>query len=385
MIDSMPHRIQRASPLATGWLVSCLLHGSLAVASILFVQRMELARQAEPFTWNVTMVEPSPMAASSTPEAAVLPTRPKTAPAPALQRTSPLPPTAYPASEPEPPQQKVETPAPPFQPPVAPVLEKPEPTPLLAAAPPQPSAEIPTRHPQSEQTEPAHETVREPTLDPPMPSAKRQPVISQPDTPAASTPAAATLLHRAESAPATQSMETPSALPPDDPPSIAPAVPSPKFEAPLKPATTGPAEPMPPVFTNLAPAAHTATPATPQRASAAEPQLAAVAPAAQLKRAKPDYGWLSDLMARWIEDLDKRYPAMLRTEGVQGKVTLTALLHEDGVLREVRVAKSSGNAMLDQVALEDVKKGAPLALSRPLERPQIPVKFSIIYDLKTDR
>ncbi|MDH4326960.1 MAG: TonB family protein [Nitrospira sp.] len=90
-------------------------------------------------------------------------------------------------------------------------------------------------------------------------------------------------------------------------------------------------------------------------------------------------------MARWIEDLDKRYPVMLRTEGIQGKVILSALLHEDGTLSDVRVAKTSGNAMLDQVAVEDVKKGPPISLSHPLDRPHMPVKFSIIYDLKTVR
>ncbi|MBI3356063.1 MAG: energy transducer TonB [Nitrospirae bacterium] len=113
--------------------------------------------------------------------------------------------------------------------------------------------------------------------------------------------------------------------------------------------------------------------------------MAASVPFGQTKSAKTDYGWLSDLMARWIEDLDKRYPAILRTEGIQGKVTLTALLHEDGILSDVRVAKSSGNAMLDQVAVEDVRKGPPITLPRPLEQPQKPVKFSIIYDLKTAR
>lgn len=90
-------------------------------------------------------------------------------------------------------------------------------------------------------------------------------------------------------------------------------------------------------------------------------------------------------MTRWIEDLEKRYPAVLRTEGVQGKVTLTAVLHADGLLTDVRVAKSSGHAVLDQVALEDVKKGPPVKLSRALDKPQIPVKFSIVYDLKTVR
>jgi periplasmic protein TonB len=115
------------------------------------------------------------------------------------------------------------------------------------------------------------------------------------------------------------------------------------------------------------------------------PQLATSSHPEQFKPAKPDYGWLSELMAKWIEDLDKRYPVMLRTEGIQGKVTLTAVLHEDGVLSDVRIAKSSGNAMLDQVAVEDVRRGPPITLPHPLERPHMPVKFSIIYDLKTAR
>lgn len=90
-------------------------------------------------------------------------------------------------------------------------------------------------------------------------------------------------------------------------------------------------------------------------------------------------------MAQWIEDLDKRYPITLRTEGIQGKVTLTAMLHEDGLLSDVRVVKSSGNPTLDQVALEDVRSGPPIKLSRPLERRHMPVKFSISYDLKMAR
>ncbi len=102
----------------------------------------------------------------------------------------------------------------------------------------------------------------------------------------------------------------------------------------------------------------------------------------QLKSAKADYGWLTDLMARWIEDLNKRYPATLRTQGVQGKVMLTAMLHENGLLSDVRVVKSSGNTVLDEVALEDVRNGPSINLSRPLERAQMSVKFSISYDLK---
>lgn len=90
-------------------------------------------------------------------------------------------------------------------------------------------------------------------------------------------------------------------------------------------------------------------------------------------------------MAQWIEGLDKRYPVALRAEGIEGRVTLMALLHEDGSLSDVRIAKSSGNAALDQVALEDVRNGPTVTLARPLERSQISVKFSISYDLKIAR
>ena len=105
----------------------------------------------------------------------------------------------------------------------------------------------------------------------------------------------------------------------------------------------------------------------------------------QLKSAKADYGWLAAIMAQWIEDLNKRYPAMLRTEGMQGKVTLAAILHEDGLLSDVRIVKSSGHAALDQVAVEDVTNGPPITLIHPLNRTRMPVKFSISYDLKTAR
>lgn len=105
----------------------------------------------------------------------------------------------------------------------------------------------------------------------------------------------------------------------------------------------------------------------------------------QLRSAKADYAWLAAIMAQWIEDLNKRYPAMLRTEGVEGKVTLVAMLHENGRLSGVRVVKSSGHSALDQVAVEDVTNGPPITLTHPLNRTQMPVKFSISYDLKTAR
>ncbi|TKS61434.1 MAG: hypothetical protein EWM72_00572 [Nitrospira sp.] len=352
MIDSIPHRIDRTGPRATGWLVSCLLHGSLTFAAILLVQRMQLAPQAEPFKWNVVMVASSPIAVPSAPQTSVPADQVKTAPTPVLQRPNLPAPAARPVAEP--PQPRVETPAilPPD--PVAPVVEKP--TSITPVAPPPPIAELAPKPPVPSKPESVHQPAREQT-PPPIPMAKTDQVMKQSDTvvstPHDSTPAAS-------------------------------AVPSAKFEPSPQHTSTPLAELTPPVHDDSG-AAHSETQANQPPATVTGPQVVAIAPASQPKPAKIDYGWLSDLMARWIEDLDKRYPAMLRTEGIQGKVTLTALLHEDGVLSDVRVTKSSGNAMLDQVAVEDVRKGPPIALSRPLERPLMPVKFSIIYDLKTAR
>ncbi len=178
-------------------------------------------------------------------------------------------------------------------------------------------------------------------------------------------------------------MDTPAAVQPDESTPTESADLAPKEEPPVQAPIPTTADQLAPVRTETTPPSKKAQ-TSPQPSAPAE-SLVAAAPAAPSKLAKIDYGWLATLMGKWIEDLDKRYPAMLRIEGIQGKVTLTAVLHEDGVLSDVRVAKSSGNTMLDQVAIEDVRKGSPIALSRPLERRHMPVKFSIIYDLQTVR
>jgi len=84
-----------------GWLVSVLLHGTVALAAILFVKQIQLAPQDEPFKWNVAMVSTTqpvqPMASS--PNQAPAPSVPSTTsvPSPRVQQTAPaqtLPPLA---------------------------------------------------------------------------------------------------------------------------------------------------------------------------------------------------------------------------------------------------------------------------------------------------
>jgi len=273
----------QTGPLAASWLVSCLLHGGLAVAAISFVQRMQLAPQADPFQWDVAMVAPlSSLPGATSRSGAMAP------PSPALQQ--PVPPAG----------------------------------------------------------KQVQERTRPVTPPAPVPIVEISPELHQEQAP----------------------------------PDSVPSVPSPQV---ARQDLSGPSA-------DLVMSAHERSTVLPESQVAKDSpvdssstMIVSSAPPNQLTPTKADYGWLAELMAQWIEDLNKRYPATLRTEGIQGKVTLTAILHEDGLLSDVRVAKSSGNPALDHVALEDVKSGPPIKLSRPLERHQMPVKFSISYDLKMAR
>lgn len=299
MDNSVAHTDHRIGPMAASWLVSCLLHGGLAVAAMFFVQRMQLAPQTEPFQWNVAMVASlSPPAESPSPTASIVPSRPTL--------RQPVQPAAStgPVVRPVQPSRTSPVPAPPLEP-------------------------TTESSPEPHQTQPL--LTESPGLTPSVP---------------ADSPPQTTLQQR--SAPV--AVADPASHDHD------------RSTRPLE-SETATASPIP-----LAPTANASTASTDQ-----------------LKSIKADYGWLTELMARWIEDLNKRYPATLRTEGIQGKVTLTAMLHENGRLSDVRVVKSSGNTALDEVALEDVRNGPLIPLSRPLERAKIPVKFSISYDLKPVR
>ena len=292
----------------TGWAISCLLHGSLAIGALLFIQRIQLAPEPEPFRWNVAMILPASVRES-------LSTSSPEPPIPRNEQTAfhHSPRASAPTALPETTQPSVTS---------------------LARAPVRQVESIPLSAPPREF--PAPETVVE----------TRSEAIgaSLAVTPSPPTPALTDL-------PADAPI-----LPPAHEPSLA--------------ALSAPAETI-----------HT----SPQPAQESSAQMTIPAPAAPARDVKRDYGWLADLMAKWVEDLEKRYPVSLRAEGVQGKVTLMAILHEDGKLSDVKVARSSGNDALDHVAVEDVLKGAPVMLLRPLERPQMPVKLSIIYDLRSPR
>jgi len=246
----------------------------------------------------------------------------------------------------------------------------------------QPSEPPPTGPPPTEQAR----------IQEPPPS---QPVTEQMPSPAVEQVPVAKTVETTDH-PVTQT-EPIAPLPPPTPPaslepSSTPAIPPPSLQPDAEPADPALKTPVLDTLSQPMPSAPVEPSLTAREEADTTPkdepppqQVAALAPSAHTKPAKVDYGWLTNLMAKWTEDLDKHYPAMLRTDGIQGKVTVAALLHDNGVLSDIRVAKSSGNSLLDQAAVEAVKNGPPLTLSRPLGRPSIPLKIPIVYILSDRR
>jgi len=66
MIIAEPHRPgSHKGAHVQGWLVSVLLHGTVAFAAILFMKQIQLDPQNEAFKWNVAMVTPTQQVQSS--------------------------------------------------------------------------------------------------------------------------------------------------------------------------------------------------------------------------------------------------------------------------------------------------------------------------------
>lgn len=101
----------------------------------------------------------------------------------------------------------------------------------------------------------------------------------------------------------------------------------------------------------------------------------------QYRRTQADYGWLSDMVRKRIEEL-KRYPALARSNHWEGKVVVQAVIKADGTVGDLRVAESSGHALLDEEALIVMRKASPLTLKHQLEKSQITILVPISYRLE---
>ena len=148
MIAAGPHRSGgHREAHVQGWLVSILLHGTVAFAAILLVKQMKLAPQDEPFKWNVAMVSPAQPVQST---ASIQ----KQAPAPSVSSTTSAP---TPPAQQTTPAQTLPSPRPLAQQ-ATPTISERTITPV-GAEPPAPTPQQPTTHP-TQPTDPVnHEIV----------------------------------------------------------------------------------------------------------------------------------------------------------------------------------------------------------------------------------
>lgn len=95
---------------AQGWIISVLLHGTVAFTALLLVKQVQLTPQNEAFKWNVALVSPAPQVQSttSTHNGAPTPSGPQTISAPSLSAQQMTP--AQTLSSPHPPAQQTTPP-----------------------------------------------------------------------------------------------------------------------------------------------------------------------------------------------------------------------------------------------------------------------------------
>jgi protein TonB len=118
------------------------------------------------------------------------------------------------------------------------------------------------------------------------------------------------------------------------------------------------------------------TPATPiQQASIQH------APTQPIPATKADYSWLLETLWNRVERL-KRYPHIARTNRWEGLVVLKAVINEDGQLLDLKIAESSGHSVLDQDAMDVMRRSCPLQLKHPLGKSQVELRVPISYKLR---
>ncbi|HET9846104.1 MAG TPA: TonB family protein [Nitrospira sp.] len=104
-------------------------------------------------------------------------------------------------------------------------------------------------------------------------------------------------------------------------------------------------------------------------------------PAMVAPRTKTDYSWLTQELVARLEQ-SKRYPYLARMNRWQGKVVVQAVVRDDGQVVSLKIAESSGHTILDNDAMELIRKISPLQLKHPLGRSQVALLVPVGYALQ---
>jgi protein TonB len=97
--------------------------------------------------------------------------------------------------------------------------------------------------------------------------------------------------------------------------------------------------------------------------------------------APPEYGaYLRQFRQRVQESLI--YPLAARRQGLGGTVELHVWLEATGRVRDVQVARSSSHGVLDDAAVETIRRLGPLPFPESLPRRPLLLRIPLVYELR---
>jgi protein TonB len=334
------------------WLYSIVFHGVMAVGVVTLLTELRFPPTEELFTWNVAMVPPPPKVAKVEPQPEVRPqpAPPKPAVAPRSADTNPV---AEPI--PQPVVQEVRPVQQVIQRQVAHIVQTASPVTAVNQ-----TATVITQAVQQLNVE----------SKPFAPVATQQHVVQEESMVSTVAPVAteSTVARQVPQAVAAKQVTEASVERPSlDTVADRTAVQTQQVAARL--ATE-------PIIEHTVPQTLDAPPSAPHQTAAVQ-----AAPHRAPPATKADYGWLTKALLSRVEEL-KNYPHLARLNHWEGKVVLRAVIQEDGQVLSIDVQESSGRSILDDAAIETLRKASPLKLDHPLGKPQIAFLVPISYSLQ---
>ena len=325
MTSLFPNHPDHARLQRHGWICSMAFHAIMGTCAVALLSGLRMPLVSEQFKWNVAMVEAPKTQVDRFPES-----KPKPKP------TSSKPQVVK--SQPAPPQPVIETVQ---QKVVQPVQNVPQVVQRQVTTLNQTASVVTQRIRQSETSKPvATTTTREAAVHEAQVVTARTPVIQE--------TAAEPVVQRAggeSGEPVVQSQQTPSR------------------------------------HTSETMVERTATDFEGRPAAQSQQAFVEQAQARSLPATKSDYGWLMKALLGRVDQL-KNYPYMARINHWEGKVVLRAVIRDDGQVLMVDVHESSGRSILDNDAIETLRKASPLKLEHPLGKPQVAILMPISYSLR---
>lgn len=347
------------------WAYSLTLHTLLIGLALLLGTRLTLAPQEDPFRWDVALVEPAPPTESVAP----IPPSPVEPPPKAARPSKP---TTAPAPQPKPIERRIETAAQP----IVQQVETRRQEQVLERKP----ETVETPQQQRKQTAETHSSPKEMTpVVAPAPSLVERPTQVIADGPVPT-----------EQAVEKSAVETVAAQPAREmvdrtevSRQSAPVVdrPEPTVTEPAPAQVVEQSPPTPPVVQSQPTIARPLeTPIVAPSSTHEENTVVAKAPPTSAPASRPDFTWLTDLLQRRSAEV-RHYPSQARLNQWQGRVILRAVIRADGHLADVTVKKSSGHPVLDEAAMDVIRRITPVPLKYALGRQEVVVNIPISYEL----